>query len=39
MVGYLPHCTFNLNPRAATIDTPLHAFVRRSMSTTCIPTR
>jgi len=22
-----PHCTFNLNPRAASIDTPLHAFV------------
>ena len=27
MVGYLPHCTFNLNPRAASIDTPLHAFI------------
>lgn len=27
MVGYLPHCTFNLNPRAASIDTPLHAFL------------
>ena len=26
MVGYLPHCTFNLNPRAASIDTPLHAY-------------
>jgi rhamnulose-1-phosphate aldolase/alcohol dehydrogenase len=26
MVGYLPHCTFNLNPRAASIDTPLHGF-------------
>ncbi|MEY2654027.1 MAG: hypothetical protein RLZZ524_1055 [Pseudomonadota bacterium] len=25
MVGYLPHCTFNLNSRAASIDTPLHA--------------
>jgi rhamnulose-1-phosphate aldolase/alcohol dehydrogenase len=25
MVGYLPHCTFNLNPRPASIDTPLHA--------------
>ena len=24
MVGWLPHCTFNLNPRAASIDTPLH---------------
>src|SRR6218665_207033 len=29
MVGYLPHCTFNLNPRAASIDTALHAFVPR----------
>ena len=27
MVDYLPHCTFNLNPRAASIDTPLHAYV------------
>lgn len=27
MVGYLPYCTFNLNPRAASIDTPLHAFI------------
>ncbi len=27
LVGYLPHCTFNLNPRAASIDTPLHAFI------------
>ncbi len=27
MVNYLPHCTFNLNPRAASIDTPLHAFI------------
>ena len=27
MVGYLPHCTFDLNPRAASIDTPLHAYV------------
>ena len=27
MVALLPHCTFNLNPRAASIDTPLHAFV------------
>ena len=25
--GLYPHCTFNLNPRAASIDTPLHAFV------------
>lgn len=27
MVGFLPHCTFNLNPRTASIDTPLHAYV------------
>ena len=27
MVGFYPHCTFNLNPRAASIDTPLHCFV------------
>ncbi len=27
MVGYLPHCTFNLNPRAASIDTPLHSYL------------
>lgn len=27
MVGYLSHCTFNMNPRAASIDTPLHAFI------------
>jgi rhamnulose-1-phosphate aldolase/alcohol dehydrogenase len=27
MVTYLPHCTFNLNPRAASIDTPLHAYL------------
>lgn len=27
MVGYLPHCTFNLNARAASIDTPLHALI------------
>ncbi|HET9069160.1 MAG TPA: bifunctional rhamnulose-1-phosphate aldolase/short-chain dehydrogenase, partial [Amaricoccus sp.] len=29
MVGYLPHCTFDLNARAASIDTPLHAYVPR----------
>ncbi|MEO9576514.1 MAG: bifunctional rhamnulose-1-phosphate aldolase/short-chain dehydrogenase [Tateyamaria sp.] len=29
MVGYLPHCTYNLNSRAASIDTPLHAYVPR----------
>lgn len=27
MVDLYPHCTFNLNPRASSIDTPLHAFV------------
>ena len=27
MVGLFNHCTFDLNPRAASIDTPLHAFV------------
>ncbi len=27
MVGLYPHCTFNLNPRASSIDTPLHSFV------------
>ena len=27
MVSYLPHATFGLNPRAASIDTPLHAYV------------
>jgi rhamnulose-1-phosphate aldolase/alcohol dehydrogenase len=27
MVDYLPHCTFNLNSRAASIDTPLHAYI------------
>ena len=29
MVAYLPHCTFNLNPRAASIDTPLHAYIAK----------
>jgi rhamnulose-1-phosphate aldolase/alcohol dehydrogenase len=27
MVVLYPHCAFNLNPRAASIDTPLHALV------------
>ena len=27
MVAYLSHCTFNLNPRASSIDTALHAYV------------
>lgn len=30
MVGYLPHCTFNLVSTAASIDTPLHAFIPRA---------
>jgi len=30
MVGYLPHCTFALNARASSIDTPLHAYVPRA---------
>ena len=27
MVGYFPHTTYNLNPRASSIDTPLHGFL------------
>jgi rhamnulose-1-phosphate aldolase/alcohol dehydrogenase len=27
MVGMYNHCTFNLNPRASSIDTPLHSFI------------
>ncbi len=27
MVGMYPHCTFNLNPRPSSIDTPLHAYI------------
>ena len=27
MVSLLPHCSFNLNGRAASIDTPLHAYI------------
>ena len=27
MVDYFPHCTFNLNPRATSIDTPPHCFI------------
>jgi rhamnulose-1-phosphate aldolase/alcohol dehydrogenase len=27
MVGMLMHATFNLNPRASSIDTPLHSFI------------
>jgi rhamnulose-1-phosphate aldolase/alcohol dehydrogenase len=29
IVGLYSHCTFNLNPRPSSIDTPLHAFVPR----------
>ena len=29
MVGLFAHCAFNLNPRAASIDTPLHGFIPR----------
>jgi rhamnulose-1-phosphate aldolase/alcohol dehydrogenase len=29
MVGLYAHATFNLNPRAPSIDTPLHAFIPR----------
>lgn len=29
MVELYNHCTFNLNPRATSIDTPLHAFIDR----------
>ncbi len=27
MVGFYPHCTYNLNTRAPSIDTPLHSFI------------
>src|SRR6202050_1070373 len=27
MAAFYPHCAFNLNPRAASIDTPLHAYI------------
>lgn len=27
MVDLYPHCVYNLNPRASSIDTPLHAFI------------
>ncbi|MDR8390906.1 bifunctional rhamnulose-1-phosphate aldolase/short-chain dehydrogenase [Aliifodinibius sp. S!AR15-10] len=27
MTEMYPHCTFNLNPRAPSIDTPLHSFI------------
>jgi rhamnulose-1-phosphate aldolase/alcohol dehydrogenase len=28
IVGMYPHCTFNLNPRAPSIDTPLHGLLK-----------
>jgi rhamnulose-1-phosphate aldolase/alcohol dehydrogenase len=28
IVGLYPHCTFNLNPRAPSIDTPLHGLLK-----------
>jgi rhamnulose-1-phosphate aldolase/alcohol dehydrogenase len=30
MVGLYPHCTFNLNARAPSIDTPLHGLIDRA---------
>ena len=30
MVGMYAHCTFNLNKRAPSIDTPLHSFIPHS---------
>ena len=39
MVALFNHCTFNLNPRATSIDTPLHAFVPHATSITSTPTR
>lgn len=30
MVALYPHCAFNLNPRAASIDTPLHGLIDRA---------
>ncbi len=30
MVGLYPHCAFNMNPRAASIDTPLHGLIPRA---------
>ena len=32
LVPLYSHCTFNLNPRAASIDTPLHGLVDRATS-------
>jgi len=30
IVGFYPHCAFNMNPRAASIDTPLHGLIDRA---------
>lgn len=30
MVDMYSHCTFNLNPRATSIDTPLHSFIKKN---------
>jgi rhamnulose-1-phosphate aldolase/alcohol dehydrogenase len=30
MVGLYPHCVFDLNPRAPSIDTPLHGLIERA---------
>src|SRR6185369_6341673 len=30
MVGYLPHCTFHVTRRAASIHTPLHACIPKA---------
>ncbi len=30
IVALYPHCTFNLNPRATSIDTPLHGLIDRA---------
>jgi len=38
MVGSLPLCTFGANPRAASIDTPLHAFLPSAMWIICTRT-
>ena len=39
MFAMYPHGAFNLNPRASSIDTPLHAFVPAATSITCTRTR
>jgi rhamnose utilization protein RhaD (predicted bifunctional aldolase and dehydrogenase) len=35
MVGMYPYTTFDRNPTASSIDTPLHAFIPHAQSTTC----